>query len=99
MKMAWSASMKVRVRVSLLLRKYTDGREVIEVGGSTPLECLRALEARFPAIKRRLYDKWGDLLPQLQLFINGERVLPGELNNFPLQDGDELLVLVAVGGG
>lgn len=90
--------MKVRVRVSLLLRKYTDDQEVIEVTGSTPVECLHALEFRFPAIRRRLYNKWGDLLPQLQFFANGERIPPGELNN-ALQDADELLILVAIGGG
>lgn len=88
----------VKVRVSSYLRRFTGGQEYLEVSGNTPLECLHDLELQFPAIKRCLYDKWGDLRSELQLFVNGQMVNTNELNT-PLKQSDELFLLVAIGGG
>ena len=88
----------VKVRVSLYLRRFTDEKEYLEVAGDTPLECLHDLGLQFPAIKRCLYDKWGDLRSELQLFVNGQIVNTNELNT-PLKQSDELFLLVAIGGG
>ena len=90
--------MTVMVKVSFHLRRFTEGQEFVEVTGHTPLECLQDLESRFPAVKRWIYDKWGDLRPQLQFFVNGQRIYATEMNN-PLQDGNELFILLAIGGG
>jgi len=38
------------------------------------------------------------LLPQVQFYVNGERILVDELAN-PLEDDDDLLILLAIGGG
>jgi molybdopterin synthase sulfur carrier subunit len=89
--------MSVKVRVSSLLRKFTDGQEVVEVTGHSATECLHNLEVQFPRIRQWLYDKQGNLLPQVQFYVNGERILVDELNN-PLDDA-ELLILLAIGGG
>ncbi|MBE0480486.1 MAG: MoaD/ThiS family protein [Dehalococcoidia bacterium] len=90
--------MAVRVRLSFQLQEFTGGREYVESSGTTPVECLRDLELRFPGIKRWLYDKWGDIRPQFQFFVNGVRIFAGEMNQ-PLKNDDELYILVAVGGG
>jgi molybdopterin synthase sulfur carrier subunit len=89
--------MSVKVRVSSLLRKFTDGQEVVEVTGHSATECLHNLGVQFPRIRQWLYDKQGNLLPYVQFYVNGERILVDELNN-PLDD-DELLILLAIGGG
>ena len=70
--------MSVKVRVSSLLRKFTDGREVVEVTGHSAAKCLHNLEVQF--------------------YVNGERILVDELNS-PLEDNDDLLILLAIGGG
>lgn len=90
--------MSVKVRVSSLLRKFTNGQEVVEVAGHSATECLHNLEVQFPGIRQWLYDKQGNLLPQVQFYVNGERILVDELTN-PLEDNDELLILLAIGGG
>jgi molybdopterin converting factor small subunit len=90
--------MAVTVKVSSLLKKYTNGEEFVEVERGTPLECLHALETKFPAIKRWLYDKEGKLRPQFWFFVNGQKISAAELNN-PLKDGDELMILLAISGG
>ncbi|MCK4964066.1 MAG: hypothetical protein KAS54_03215 [Dehalococcoidia bacterium] len=90
--------MSVKVRISSLLRKYANGQELLEVTGYSPVECLHNLVVQFPDIRRWVYDKQGELRPQVWFFTNGERISADELTN-RLKDGDELFILLALGGG
>jgi molybdopterin converting factor small subunit len=56
------------------------------------------LEARFPKIKRWLYDKQGNLRPQVWFFVNGQKISAGDMAK-PLNDGDELFFVLAISGG
>lgn len=78
--------------------KYTNRQELLEATGHSPIECLYNLEAQFPQIKKWLYDKKGELRPQVWFFVNGEKILRDDLNK-TLNDGDEVFVLLAIGGG
>jgi molybdopterin converting factor small subunit len=62
------------------------------------MECLQDLETQFPGIKQYIYDKHGDLRPQLQFFVNGQIIYANKLNAL-LKEGDELFILLAIGGG
>ncbi len=90
--------MGVNVRISPMMRKSTNGQELFEVAGSTPSEVLGKLVADFPKIRRWLYDKEGTLRPQLQFYVNKERLRADDMGR-ALNDGDELLILVAIAGG
>jgi len=90
--------MSVKVRVSPLLRKFTNGQEIVEVTGYSPIECLHNLEAEFPGMRRWLYDKRGKLRPQVWFFVKGERIDSNDLTS-PINEGDELYVMLAIGGG
>lgn len=90
--------MGVKIKIAPILRKSTNGQELVEVKGRSPIDCLRDLGTKFPKIRRWLYNKDGKLRPQVMLFVNGERIHTGELTK-PLNDGDELSILVAIGGG
>jgi len=90
--------MGVTVKISALFRRFTDGQEFVKVTGGSPLECLHELEAQFPKIKRWLYDKQGNLRPQVWFFVNGQKISAADMNK-PLNDGDELFFIVAVSGG
>jgi molybdopterin converting factor small subunit len=87
----------VTVKISPLLRRYTNNKESVKVKGNSPMECLHALEAKYPDLKRLLYDKNGSLLPRVMFFVNNQRIHADELNN-TLKDGDELLISIAIGG-
>ena len=90
--------MNVTVKVSALFRRFTNGQEFVKVTGDSPLECLHELEAQFPKIKRWLYDKQGNLRPQVWFFVNEQKISANDMNK-PLNDGDELFFIVAVSGG
>jgi len=87
----------VTVKVSPLLRRYTNDKESVKVKGNSPIECLNTLEAKYPDLKRLLYDKNGTLLPRVMFFVNNQRIHADELNS-TLKNGDELLISVAIGG-
>jgi molybdopterin converting factor small subunit len=90
--------MDVTIKIAALFRKLTKGQEFVKVTGNNPLECLHELEARFPKIRRWLYDKQGNLRPQVWFFVNGQKISADDMNK-PLNDGDELFFTVAVSGG
>jgi len=90
--------MGVTVKVSALFRRFTNGQEFVKVSGNTPMECLHELETRFPKIKRWLYDKQGNLRPQVWFFVNGQKISADEMTK-PLKDGDELFFVLAISGG
>ncbi len=90
--------MKVRVRLSSLLRQATNWQETFDVEAHTPEACLRSLEARFPDLRRWMYDQEGKMWDRLQIFLNGKRIGLDGLST-PMQEGDELYVLLNIGGG
>jgi len=93
-----AAKISVKVKIPLILRQFTNGQELLEVTGYSPMECLHNLTAQFPSLRRWLYNKQGELRPQVWFFVNGERINADELTN-PLRDGDELFIFLAVAGG
>lgn len=79
-------------------RGPTQGRERIEVRGSTVRECLAAADAQHPGLLPLLLDAGGSLHRFNKLFRNGDQ-LEGDVLATPLADGDELEVLSAIAGG
>ncbi len=90
--------MHVNVKISGFVRKFADQQETIEVTGNTVDECLTNLESRFPEIKEWLHDEDGNLQNHIWLVVNGHTIYSDELNT-SLNDGDEILILLAIGGG
>ena len=90
--------MSVKVKIPSLLNKYANGQEQLEVEGYSLIECAHNLVIQLPGLKRWLYDKQGELRPQVWFFVNGERIYDDEFTK-SLNDGDELFFLLASGGG
>ncbi|MGW8323243.1 MAG: MoaD/ThiS family protein [Thermodesulfobacteriota bacterium] len=90
--------MTVKVRLSNLLRQATDWQEMVEVTAKTPEECLHAVVTQFPDVRKWIYDKNGKMWDRIQFFVNGKRIHPDRLGK-PVQDGDELHILLNIGGG
>ena len=90
--------MSIKINVSLFLHQYTDGREVVEVNGSTVGQCLDHLVKQFPGIKQWLFDNNGKLHSYITLYVNGRSTYPEELAK-PVKSGDELNILFMVDGG
>ena len=87
--------MTIKVDVGQL-SPYTNNQRIVEVNGSTILECLQNIAEKFPELK--LFDKDGSLLIYWGICVNGNMVYPDEFNN-PVKAGDELSILLMIDGG
>ena len=90
--------MSIMVAMPAYLQPLTNGREVVEVDGSTVGECLEHLVTQFSSIEEKLFNKSGKLHGYVGIYLNGEDCYPGELSK-PVKDGDELYILYIIGGG
>ncbi len=75
---------------------YTGGQRNIPVRGSTVAECLDSLIAQFPDIGKRIFHANGDF--QAVILVGTKTIGAKELDK-PVTDGEELVLLSAMGGG
>ncbi len=87
--------MSVKVLIDSAFLDYTGGQNEVEVEGKSVNQCLEHLWVRFPDLKTHLYDQQGKLLSDIGLFVNDENAFP----NQPVEDGDELSIIIPIGGG
>ena len=90
--------MSTKINISPFLYQYTNNQQVTEVNGRTVGQCLDHLVKQFPSIKQGLFDKNGELLGYLDIYVNGKSAYPEELAK-PVKDGDELDILFVIVGG
>jgi molybdopterin synthase sulfur carrier subunit len=90
--------MAVLVRIPIPLRRFVEGRSVVEAQGRTVSQVLGDLGFRYPGVQQRLYDSSG-LRPFVNIYLNDEdiRFLSGE--DTPVKDGDLISVVPAIAGG
>jgi len=90
--------MVVSILLPGMLRVLANGQERVQVTGNTTLQCLEDLESQFPAVRDWIRDGEGELLSYVQFFVNGERMHGDDLCRL-LKSGDEIAIIVAMGGG
>ena len=93
--------MSIKVMIHPYLHQFTGGQDLVESTGHNVSECLDHLEAQFPGIKGQLGEKRGGsfkLFDYIDIYVNGRSAYPEELAK-PLQDGDEVAIVVMMIGG
>ncbi len=84
------------VFIPSLMQELTDGRQQIEVSGSTVREIINMLEESHPGIKNRLMDGF-KLKGNVTVAVDGEVSPIGVLAK--VQENSEVHFLPALGGG
>ena len=90
--------MSVRIRIPWFLQNATGGAKAVEVNGATVGDCLNELVARFPASREEIFDAEGKLSPFTDIHLGGRSIRREGLAR-PVQNGDELAILLIIGGG
>ncbi len=91
--------MAVIVRIPTPLRKFTDGKDQVEVAGSSVEEVLNNLDASCSGIKEKLCDESGKLRKFLNVYLNDEDIRFMEGLQTEVRDGDTLALIPAIAGG
>ncbi len=91
--------MSIRVKLPTSLHSFTKGKDPLEITAVNLAECLNNLIKLYPELESRLYNDKGDIHSFINIYINGEdmRFLNGLTT--PLKDGDEVIIVPAIGGG
>ena len=90
--------MSISVNIHPYLYHLTNNQDVVEVDGTTVGECLEDLIKQFPDIERALFNKYGKLLNYVDIYVNLRSSYPEELAK-PVNDGDEIQIVLMIAGG
>jgi molybdopterin converting factor small subunit len=91
--------MSVKVRIFYpALQKLLGRPEETRCQGHTVGECLADLVQQHPGVEELLFDKRGELLPPVYVFVNMEGMFKAELAK-PVTETDELILAVLASGG
>jgi molybdopterin converting factor small subunit len=90
--------MSVRICMQYFLPHLTNDQEIVEVEGKTIRECLEDFCRRYPKARRWIFREDGEMANFTDVFVNLKSTFPGELDQ-PVQDGDELFLMLMLSGG
>lgn len=90
--------MPVKVHIHITHRQFTNGLDVVAAEGTTVGECLNHLIRQYPGMEKALFAKKDKLLNVVEVFVNHATAYPNELTK-PVEDGDEINLLVMLAGG
>lgn len=92
--------MSVTVLVPGALRVEAGGRARLDVDSSGTLgDVLRALDAAWPRLARRICDEQGQLRRYVNVYVDGEDVRRLDGLSTAVRDGAEIQVLPSIAGG
>jgi molybdopterin converting factor small subunit len=87
------------IRIPTPLRPYTGGSKEVDVTGGTVGAALVDLSARYPDVRRHLFDDAGGLRPYVNVFLNDEDIRTLQSESTPLQSADRLMIVPSIAGG
>ena len=90
--------MSVNVHIHTTHRQFTNGLKVLSLEGGTVGECLDQLINQFPGMEKALFANKGQLLKNVEIYLNQESAYPNELVK-PVKDGDQIHLVVMPAGG
>jgi molybdopterin synthase sulfur carrier subunit len=91
--------MPVKVRIPEVLRKLTNGSDLVTLEASTVKEMIDALEKAHPGIKERICDEQGNVRRFINIFVNEEDIRFDDNLNTKLAAGADVSILPAIAGG
>jgi len=88
----------VKVIIHKTHRQFTNGLDIVEVEGHTVGDCLDNLVGQYPGMEKALFDKKGNLLRVIEIYINSKSAYPDELAR-KVKDGDKVHITLLLAGG
>lgn len=91
--------MTITVRIPTPLRKFTEGKDKVEVDGGTVGAVLEGLEAAHPGIKERICEADGTPKRFVNVYYKEEDIRFLQGVDTEVEDGAELSIVPAIAGG
>lgn len=87
------------VRIPTPLRKYTEGKDEVAVGGGTIRELLDNLDGTYAGIGERIRDAKGEVRRFVNIFVADEDIRFLDGLDTKVEDKDEISIIPAIAGG
>lgn len=91
--------MSVKVLIPTVLRNLTANAGEVDVKAADINEMVAVLDEKFPGFKLRICNDQGSVRPYLNVLLNGTDIRFLDAEATTLNDGDEVFIVAAVGGG
>ena len=87
------------VRIPTPLRKYTEGKDEVDVSGANVREILDNLDSAHAGIGERIRDSKGAVRRFVNIFVADEDIRFLDGLDTPVKDADEISIIPAIAGG
>ena len=87
------------IRIPTPLRKYTEGKDEVAIGGANVRELLDNLNGSHEGIGERIRDGKGEVRRFVNIFVGDEDIRFLEGLDTPVKAGDEISIIPAIAGG
>ena len=87
------------IRIPTPLRKFTEGRDQVQVGGANVREILDNLEGAHAGIGERIRDDKGEVRRFVNIFVGDEDIRFLDGLDTKVADSDEISIIPAIAGG
>ena len=91
--------MAVKIKIPVSLRRFTDGTEYISTVQGRFSVILEDIKKSYPLLFKKIATSQGDLKGYVMIFREGPDIKDVVRENTLVEDGQELRILLAVGGG
>jgi sulfur-carrier protein len=88
-----------QVRIPTPLRKYTQGKDEVEITGSSVREVIDNLEASYPGIRERICDDKGAVRRFVNVFVADEDIRFLDNLDTQVAASDAVDIIPAIAGG
>ena len=91
--------MAAQVRIPTPLRKFTEGKDTVEIEGDSISALIADLDAKYPGLKDRICEEDGSVRRFVNLYVNGDDIRFLDNLSSAVKDGDEVSIVPAIAGG
>src|SRR5579862_1389594 len=88
-----------KVLIPTPLRQYSEKHDSVELHGATVGEVLSSLTAKFPDLKKQLFNDEGKLRSFVNVYLNDEDIRYLKKDATPVASADTLSIVPSIAGG
>ncbi len=88
-----------KILIPTPLRQYTEKHDSVELAGATVAEVLASLTAKFPDLRKQIFNDEGKLRSFVNVYLNDDDIRYLKKDATPVAPGDTLSIVPSIAGG
>ena len=88
-----------KILIPTPLRQFAEKQDSVEMAGETVAEVMAALTAKFPDMRKQLFNDEGKMRSFVNVYLNDEDIRYLKKDATPVSAGDTLSIVPSIAGG